>query len=217
VIGAIAALWGAARKAGASGPALSLVGLLTLALLGLAWCWGYSVGHANVAVRESLAIATDRASTAMDQTQAVAQAHDDFVERQRAGEAVAMDLRSQLATRDRRINQLQRSLSHVPAIVPTEACPRPDDVRLSVGAVRLYDAALAASGPGGAGDELPGGACGAVGDASGSGAAAAGGGCEQPSTVTLGQFQDVAQQNAALLGECMARLSRLVEFVSQGR
>jgi hypothetical protein len=201
------------RAGSASRSALGLAGLLVLAACGVAWCWGYSVGHAGVAAREEVAIATERSSVAMDNTQLVRQAHDDYVERQRAGEAVAMDLRRQLAERDARITNLQRRLAHVPSIVPTEACPRPDDLRLSVGAVRLYDSALSASAPGGAGDELPGGTCGAAADAGAAGVAAASGGCEQPSALTVGQFRDVAQRNAALHGECMARLQRLVEFV----
>jgi hypothetical protein len=215
VIGAINALWQAARTTGASGPAVGLVAVLSAAVLGLTWLWGYSVGHTGVAAREETAIATERASVAMDNTQLVRQAHDDYVERQRAGEAVATDLRHQLAEREQRITTLQRRLAHVPSIVPTEACPRPDDVRLSVGAVRLYDAALSASAPGGASEQLPGGACGAAGDAGAAGAAgAAAEGCEQPSAVTVGQFQDVAQVNAALHGECITRLQRLVDFLN---
>jgi hypothetical protein len=152
VISAINALWQTARTTGASGPALSLVAVLSTAVLGLTWLWGYSVGHTGVAAREETAIATERASVAMDNTQLVRQAHD---------------------------------------------------------------AALSASSPGGASEQLPGGACGAAGDAGAAGAAgAAAEGCEQPSAVTVGQFQDVAQVNAALHGECITRLQRLVDFLN---
>ena len=130
----------------------------------------------------------------------------------REGEQASKGLRDELRARDAVISTLKRRTAHVPQLVATEACPRPGDVRLSVGAVRLYDAAL-----GGADQQLPGGACGAAGDASGAGAAAGPGtACEQPSAVTAGRFQDVAQANAELHGSCMVRLQRLVKFL-EGR
>jgi len=70
--------------------------------------------------------------------------------------------------------------------------------------VRLYDASLS-----GADQQLPGSACGVAGD--GARACAAGG--EQPSTVTVGEFVDVAQANALGFGECRLRIQRLIDFL----
>lgn len=122
------------------------------------------------------------------------------------GDQASGQLRAQLAQRERRITNMEREAKHAPTLVSSPVCPEPGAALLSVGAVRLYDAAI-----GGADQQLPPGACGAAGDASSGGTAGAG--CEQPSAVTVDRFHLVAQRNAELHGECMARLSGLVEFL----
>lgn len=189
------------------GKALLAIGAVA-ALCGLAWGWGYAVGHSHVAT----AVAEVREQLADDKVQAAKDAQTEFQARVREGEQASKNLRDELQARDALISTLKRSSAHVPQLVATEACPRPGDVRLSVGAVRLYDAAL-----GGEDQQLPTSACGAAGDASGAGAAAeSGAACEQPSAVTAERFQDVAQANAELHGSCMVRLRRLVKFL-EGR
>ena len=196
-----------------------LAGLALLAVaVGAAWMSGYTLANAGkqAAIEAAVvnAVAAERISQSKARELALQDAHKEYSKRVQLGEQAAQGLRAELAARDRRISNLQRSVAHVAPLVASEACPRPDDVRLSVGAVRLYDAALGA-GPGGAGEQLPGGACGA---AAGAGAAsAAGAGCEQPSAVTVGRLREVAQANAELQGECMTRLQRLVEFLKTSR
>jgi len=198
VIASLLAIWSVARqRAGAA----VLVLCMGAALAGLGWCWGYGIGRAGIAP----AVAAERAHQAQQQLQAVQQAQSDFRERVRMGEQAEQGLRAELRVRDQRITALQRSTAHAPQVIATATCGQPGDVRLSVGAVRLYDASLS-----GADQQLPGSACGVAGDGSGPGVAGA---CAQASAVTVDEFVSAAASNAALHGECQARMRRLVEFL----
>lgn len=174
-------------------------------LCGLSWAWGHSVGVA--AVHE--AVATVQKDQADQVVREVELAQEQHREAQRQGDQAAADLRHQLAQRDARIATLKREVAHVPKLVPTAQCPEPGAVHLSVAAVRLYDAALT----GGADQQLPSGACGAAGAASGAADPAACNAGQQPSAVTMATFQDVATANAELHGECMTRFKRLASFL----
>jgi hypothetical protein len=192
VIGAVLSLVGLVRKAPGQS---ALVAMAAAAALGLTYLWGLSNGKATVI--------TSVASAQLAQAQ---QANEKLQERVREGERASMSLRDELAQRADQIQTLKWSLKHVPKLVATQACPAPGAVRLSVGAVRLYDAAL-----GGDRRELPGRASGVAAPAAPATAAAAG---EQPSAVTVDQFQDVAQLNAERFGECWVRFGRLVEHLN---
>lgn len=169
---------------------------------GLSWAWGYSVGRAGVPT----AVAAEREKLTTNKAREIADAQQQYREAVRNGDQAAKQLRADLARRDRHIKSLKQEAEHAPQFVSSSACPEPGLVHLSVGAVRLYDAAI-----GGADQQLRASACGAAGGASGTGAAGAE--CEQPSTVTAERFRLVAQRNAELHGECMTRLSSLVEFL----
>lgn len=200
MIASTVALFGLVRRR----PGLALTAIAGVAALcGLSWCWGYGLGRAGIPA----AVQAERRLQADARLAEAQQAHNDYRERVRIGEAAATGLRAELAARDHRISTLQRSVAHVPQLVASAACPAPGDVRLSVGAVRLYDAALT----GGADRQLPDGACRAA--AAGAGSGAAGAECEQPSGVTVDLFQDVARENARRQGECQVRMRRLVEFL----
>jgi hypothetical protein len=200
------ALAGLVRKR----PALSLLALgAVAALCGMAWCWGYGVGQAGI----GKAVATERQAQAEQRVQAVERAHEDYRERVRMGEQAAMALRDQLAARDRRLADFDRRMAHGPQLLATEACPRPGDVRLPVGAVRLYDAALGRDD-----QQLPAGACGAAEAGPGAGVPGARSSgssddCQQPSAVTVDRLQATAVANAGGFGECWARLNKLVDFL----
>jgi hypothetical protein len=191
VIGAVLGLVGLVRKAPGQS---ALVAMAAAAALGLSYCWGLGNGKATVI--------TSVASAQLAQAQ---QANEKLQERVREGERASMSLRDELAQRADQVEALKRRFKDAPKFISTQACPAPGDVRLSVAAVRLYDGAL-----GGDGGELPGRASGA--DAPGTAASAAGG--EQPSAVTVGVFQDVAQVNAERHGECWTRLTRLQQFLN---
>lgn len=169
---------------------------------GLSWAWGYSVGRSGVPT----AVAAEREKQTTAKAREVEDAQQQYREAVRMGDQASGQLRAQLAQRERRITNMEREAKHAPTLVSSPVCPEPGAALLSVGAVRLYDAAI-----GGADQQLPPGACGAAGDASSGGTAGAG--CEQPSAVTVDRFHLVAQRNAELHGECMARLSGLVEFL----
>jgi hypothetical protein len=203
VVGTALALSGAARR----NPWTVLVVLATIVVLcGLSWAWGNAVGRGGIAK----AVAKVQQAHADEVASAVEEAQQEHRERERMGNQAAADLRGQLAERDARIATLKREVAHVPKVVKTAQCPEPGVVRMSVGAVRLYDTALT----GGAHQQLPGSACGAAGAAS---AAADAGACsaasEQPSAVTVDRFTDVATFNAELHGECMTRFKRLASFL----
>jgi hypothetical protein len=186
-------------------PGLTLIAIgAVAAMCGLSWCWGYGVAHAGVGT----AVAAEHERVAAEKLTEVTQAHELYRERVRMGDAAAADLRTQLTERERRLADLTRRTAHAPQLIATQACPQPGDVRLSVGAVRLYDAAL-----GGADQQLPSGACGAAGDGAGAGLAGPDAGCEQPSAITAERFQGVAQANANGFGECRVRMRRLVDFL----
>jgi hypothetical protein len=191
VIGAVLGLVGLVRKAPGQS---ALVAMAAAAAVSLSYCWGLSNGKT--------AVITHVASAQLAQAQ---QANEQLQERVREGERASMSLRDELALRADQIDALKRRFKDAPKFISTQACPAPGDVRLSVAAVRLYDGAL-----GGDGEELPGRASGA--DAPGTAASAAGG--EQPSAVTVGVFQDVAQVNAERHGECWTRLTRLQQFLN---
>lgn len=191
------ALFNQVRKA--PGVALAALGAIA-AMCALSWCWGLAVGQARTEGLVSKRQLTD-----------VQKALTDYQERVREGERAAAGLRDELAARDEQVKSLKWSLRNVPKLVATEACPRPGDVRLSVGAVRLYDSAL-----GGDSEQLPRGACGAAAgdpaasDAVGQPACAAD---STASDITLSQFQDVSQTNAERFGTCWTSLQRLREFL----
>lgn len=172
----------------------AVVAMAAAAALGLTYLWGLSNGKTTVITRV--------ASAQLAQAQ---QANEQLQERVREGERASMSLRDELEQRADQVEALKRRFKDAPRFVATQACPAPGDVRLSVAAVRLYDSAL-----GGDGGKLPSGASGA--DAPGTAASAAGG--EQPSAVTVGVFQDVAQVNAERHGQCWTRLTRLQGFLS---
>lgn len=169
---------------------------------GLSWAWGYSVGRSGVPT----AVAAEREKQTTAKAREVEDAQQQYREAVRLGDLASGQLRADLAKRDRRISNLKQEAQRAPHFVSSPVCPEPGVVHLSVGAVRLYDAAI-----GGADQQLPASACGAAGGASAAGAAGAS--CEQPSAVTVDRFHLVAQRNAELHGECMARLSGLVEFL----
>lgn len=168
----------------------------------LSWAWGYSVGRAGVPA----AVAAEREKQTTTKAREVEAAQQQYREAVRFGNQAAGQLRADLTRRDRLINNLTQEAQRAPQFVSTPACPEPGLVHLSVGAVRLYDAAI-----GGADQQLSGGACRAAGDASATGTAGAG--CEQTSAVTINKFRQVVQHNAELHGECMTRLHRLVDFL----
>lgn len=180
---------------------VAVVGALVVSC-GLSWAWGYSVGSAGVPA----AIAAERQAQTTATAKEVEAAQEQYREAVRQGEQAAGQLRTQLAKRDRRITNLEREAKHAPTLISSPACPAPGAALLSVGAVRLYDAAI-----GGADQQLSASACGAAGGADGTGAAGAG--CEQPSKVTAARLYQVAQHNAELHGECMTRLINLVSFL----
>jgi len=191
VIGAVLGLVGLVRKAPGES---ALVAMAAAAALGLTYCWGLSNGKATEITRV--------ASAQLAQAQ---QANEQLQERVREGERASMSLRDELALRADQVEALKRRFKDAPQFISTQACPAPGDVRLSVAAVRLYDGAL-----GGVDGDLPGRASGA--DAASAPARAVGG--EQPSAVTVGVFQDVAQLNAERHGECWTRLTRLQQFLN---
>lgn len=169
---------------------------------GLSWGWGYSVGRAGVPA----AVAAEREHQTTAKAKEVEAAQEQYREALRQGDKAAGQLRADLAQRDRRITTLEREAKHAPKLISSPACPAPGAALLSVGAVRLYDAAL-----GGADQQLPPGSCGAAGDAASPGAAGAG--CEHPSSVTVDRFIDSSTRNAKSHGECHIRLQRLVDFI----
>jgi hypothetical protein len=191
VIASIVAVWGAVRRA--PGQA-ALIAMAAAVAVGVSYSWGLASGKR--------AVISQVASAELTKAQ---KANDDLRERVREGEKASMALRDELSARHEQIQSLKWSLKNVPKLVATQACPAPGDVRLSVGAVRLYDSALT-----GDGGELPGGA----GRAAEGDASARVAGSEQPSAVTVDQFQDVAQVNAERFGECWVRLERLRNYLN---
>lgn len=181
---------------------VAVVGALVVSC-GLSWAWGYSVGSAGVPA----AVAAERQAQTTATAKEVEAAQEQYREAVRQGDQAAGQLRTQLAQRERRITTLEREVKHAPKLISSPACPAPGAALLSVGAVRLYDAAI-----GGADQQLPASACGAVGDTHGTGAARAG--CEQPSAVTVDRFIDSSTRNAKSHGECHIRLQRLVDFIN---
>lgn len=202
MIASAIAIYQAARKA--PGTALCVIGAIA-ALCAMSFLWGLGIGHKagdGKVSAQQLRQAQDNLATAV-------QANKDLKAQMERGERAATALRNELAQRDKRIKDLTWRLKDVPKLVATEACPKPGDVRLSVGAVQLYDAALTD----GQGGQLSGGACRvAAGHASADDAAA---GCEQPSDVDLKTFQEVAQTNAVGFGECHTRLRALIKHVNE--
>lgn len=185
----------ALRAALRARPGLTLVAFGAIAALcALSWCWGLAVGRSGIAP----AVDAERLIQAKAKTEALQQAHDEFREQTRQGDLASQDLRKQLSTREQQLSTLRRSLANAPQLLATAACPQPGDVRLSVGAVRLYDSALNSSGAGMGTDSQR--AAGAPAAASAAGAA---------SEVTVSVFQDVAQANAERFGECVIRFNKL--------
>ncbi|MBI5334725.1 MAG: hypothetical protein HZB72_09115 [Burkholderiales bacterium] len=122
------------------------------------------------------------------------------------GAADVAALRQERDQLQRRYTDLQRRLAHVPKLSPTPGCTDPAGVRLTAGAVRLWNAALGHP-------DVPAGACGAYGPAAGAGAADRDAACSQPSGITLEQAGDNAQRNfstcAAIRAQCQALISNL--------
>ena len=205
MIASAIAIFQAARKA--PGTALCVIGAVA-ALCALAFLWGLGIGQKagenKVSVNQLRQAKTDLATAV--------KVNKELKAKQMEAEKAATALRDELAKRDARISALTWRLKDVPKFVATDACQKPADIRLSVGAVQLYDSALSNDGTGG---QLPGGACRIAAGAASAGDAAAG--CEQASNVDLKTFQEVAQTNAVGYGECHARFRALAERVKRNQ
>lgn len=199
MIGTVLAL----REALRIKPGPALLGVLgVMALCGLAWCWGLTVGRSDLAQAKA---------SVQRQCEKDKQAGIDLAQRQRdqdrqAGDDAARGLRETLAQRDARIKDLLRRAPSAPAVIATPSCPAPGQLHLSASAVRLYDTAL-----GGLDQQLLASSAGAAADATG--ACAAGSGCEQASKVSIDQFISVSNLNAERHGQCQERLRALVGFI----
>lgn len=122
------------------------------------------------------------------------------------GAADVAALRQERDRLQRRNTDLQRRLAHVPKLAPTPGCTDPAGVRLTAGAVRLWNSALGHP-------DVPSGACGADGPAAGAGAPDGDAACSQPTGITLEQAGDNAQRNfstcAAIRAQCQALITNL--------
>jgi hypothetical protein len=161
------------------------------------------LGWGLLAVGKSMGRAEGKATCAVAKVATVATAHQDYVRDIQDGHAKVAELESQLTTlRDQR-ETLQRKLAHVPRVVPTPACPDPGGVRLSVGGLLQWNAALGHPG-------LPADACGADEGPAGACAAAA-----RDSGVSLEQAERNARRNFELASSIRAQCQALIERVRQ--
>lgn len=161
------------------------------------------LGWGLVAVGKSMGRSEGKATCAVAKVATVVTAHQDYVHDIQDGNAKVAELESQLTTlRDQR-ETLQRKLAHVPHVVPTPACPDPGGVRLSVGGLLQWNAALGHPG-------VPADACGAdEGSASACAAAA------RDSGVSLEQAERNARRNFELASGIRAQCQALIERVRQ--
>ena len=115
------------------------IGLLAVAGAGL-WTWGYQVGDARSDARH-----------AQEKATAVAAAQEQYAARVQLGDRAALRATERAINAEQSLGRVKQEVSRAPvadfsvhaAAPPSQQCPTTADVRLTAGAVRLWNSALA--------------------------------------------------------------------------
>ena len=173
----------------------AVVGVGAIALIGAGlWAWGYQVGDARSDARHAQA-----------QAAAVAAAHAQYAQQVQQGDRAVLRQMERTAAAEAALEQVKKEVRHAPVTVfaaapPGQQCPSTADVRLTAGAVRLWNSALA-------GADIPAGACGAAG--------APRSACAALTEIDIPAAHANAVENGARFNACFQQLKSLIDRLDQ--